>query len=142
MKPTQGVLLSQFVVVKQRRAGLRRNASDAEAKLLSLVYLSVSADCLGYKLQGWLCCPLLSQCGVLLHNQRSTLHLQLRAGVRFFITNTSQGLGPTPSLPQHATLLDQSIYSCVLWEEMVPKIEKEVHLCPTSFFLLDEDYVL
>lgn len=103
------MLLSRLIVMKQR-AGLPRNASDAEAELFSPVYPSVFADCLGYKLQGWLCCPLLSQGGVLLHNQRSALHLQLRAGVRFFVTNMSQGLGPTPSLPQHAALLDQSVY--------------------------------
>lgn len=96
MEPAQGMLLSQFVVMKQRRAGLLRNASDAEAKPLSPVYLSVFADCLGYKLQGWLCCPFLSQGGILLHNQRSALHLQLRASVRFFITNISQGLGSCP----------------------------------------------
>ncbi|XP_035171196.1 glioma pathogenesis-related protein 1-like isoform X2 [Oxyura jamaicensis] len=35
---------------------------------------------LGSKLQGWLCCPLLSHGAVLLGNQCSTLHLQLRAG--------------------------------------------------------------
>lgn len=127
------MLVGRFIVVKQR-AGPPRNASDAEAKLFSPVYPSVFAGCLGYKLQGWLCCPLLSQGGILLHDQRSTLHLQLWAGVRFFVTNISQGLVPTPSLPQHAALLDQSVYSCVLWEEMVPKIEKEVHLSPTSFF--------
>lgn len=93
-----------------KRAGLPRNASDGEAKLFSPVYPSVFAGCLGYKLQGWLCCPLLSQRGILLHNQCSALHLQLRAGVRFFVTNISQGLGPTPSLPQHTDLLDRSVY--------------------------------
>lgn len=109
MKLAQGVFLSQFVVVKQRREGFLSNASDAKAKLLSPMYPSVFADCLGYKLQGWLCCPLLSQDGRHLHNQCSTLHLQLRAGVRFFSTNISQDLGSTPSFSQHATLLDQSI---------------------------------
>lgn len=72
------------------REGLLYNVSNAEEKLLSSAYLSVIAGCLGYKLQGWLCCPLLSQGDVLLHNKRSTLHLQLWASVRFFTSNISQ----------------------------------------------------
>ncbi|XP_068525262.1 glioma pathogenesis-related protein 1-like isoform X4 [Anas acuta] len=37
-------------------------------------------NCLGSKLQGWLCCPLLSHGAVLLRKKCSTLYLQLRAG--------------------------------------------------------------
>lgn len=55
--------------------------------------------------------------------------------------NISQGLGPTPSLPQHANLLDHVVL--FLWEEIVSKIEKRyTFVQPSVFYLLDEGCVL
>lgn len=83
--------------VTQRRAGLFPHASDVKADVHSLAFMFVFSDCLGSKLQGWLCCPLLSHGAVLLRKKCSTLYLQLRAGVSFSMTDISQGLGPAPS---------------------------------------------
>lgn len=97
------------------------------------VYPPFFAGSLGCKLQGWLCCVLLSRSEIHQHPQRSALRLQLRATVRVLVSNIPQGVVPNPSPPQQANFLHQSIYSCFLWEETVSKVEKEVHLCPASF---------
>uniref|UniRef100_A0A8B9U488 SCP domain-containing protein n=1 Tax=Anas zonorhyncha TaxID=75864 RepID=A0A8B9U488_9AVES len=47
--------------------------------------------CLGSKLQGWLCCPLLSHGAVLLRKKCSTLYLQLRAGGELWLAPLRDG---------------------------------------------------
>ncbi|XP_071891140.1 glioma pathogenesis-related protein 1 isoform X2 [Anas platyrhynchos] len=60
------------------------------SRLLSKIQQTKS-DCLGSKLQGWLCCPLLSHGAVLLRKKCSTLYLQLRAGGELWLAPLRDG---------------------------------------------------